>query len=100
MLMLGPMLDAQEAQNIGLLNKTVPSGDLQAEVDRLADKLAKGPSLALKFTKMAINHSLDRELSTQLDFEAYAQTTCMLSHDAREGAQAFLDKRKPVFSGK
>ncbi len=98
--MLGTMLSAKEAQEIGLINKTVPPGELEGEVDRLADQLVSGPSFALKFTKLAINHSFDRDLSTQLDFEAYAQTTCMLSQDAKEGAQAFLDKRKPVFRGR
>jgi len=100
MLMLDFLVSAQEAEKMGLINKVVSSGELQGEVDRLADQLAQGASLALKFTKMAINQSLDKDLSTQMDFEAYVQTTCMLSQDVREGVQAFLEKRKPIFCGR
>jgi len=99
MLMLGFLLSAKEAQKMGLLNKAVPSGELRGEVDRLAERLSKGPPLALKFTKMAMSQSLDKDLSTELDFEAYAQTICMLSRDVQEGVQAFLDKREPIFRG-
>lgn len=100
MLMLGQLVGAKEAQAMGLVNKAIPSAELQGEVERLADQLVKGPSLALKFTKMAISQSLDKDLATELDFEAYAQTACMLSQDVKEGVQAFLDKRKPTFQGR
>ncbi len=100
MLMLGEMIEAQEAYNLGMLTRVVPFENLDDEVSRFADKVIRGPSLALKMTKKALAFSLDKDLITELDFECYAQTLCIQSADAREGVEAFIEKRKPVFQGK
>ena len=99
-LMLGEMIEAREAYNLGLLTRVVPPENLDDEVNRFVDKIINGPTLALKMTKRALIGSLDKDLSTELDFECYAQTLCIQSADAREGVRAFVEKRKPVFQGK
>ena len=53
----------------------------------------------MEFSKKAVLRSLDNDLDAQLFFESYAQEVCRYSEDAREGIQAFLDKRAPEFKG-
>jgi 2-(1,2-epoxy-1,2-dihydrophenyl)acetyl-CoA isomerase len=100
MLMLGEMIEAPEAYRIGMLTRVVPAENLDEEVGRFVNKILNGPTLAIKMTKRALAGSLDKDLTTELDFECYAQTLCIQSADAREGVQAFVEKRKPVFQGK
>jgi 2-(1,2-epoxy-1,2-dihydrophenyl)acetyl-CoA isomerase len=100
MLMLGEMIEAPEAYRIGMLSRVVPPENLDGEVDRFANKILNGPTLAIKMTKRALAGCLEKDLTTELDFECYAQTLCIQSADAREGVQAFVEKRKPVFQGK
>jgi enoyl-CoA hydratase/carnithine racemase len=100
MLMLGEVIDAPEAYRIGMLSRVVAPENLDEEVDRFVNKILNGPTLAIKMTKRALAGSLEKDLTTELDFECYAQTLCIQSADAREGVQAFVEKRKPVFQGK
>ncbi len=100
MLMLGEMIDAQEAFRIGMLTRVVSPEKLDEEVNRMAKWILSGPTLAIKLTKRALSSSLDKDLATELDFECYVQTQCIQSADAREGAQALMEKRKPVFQGR
>ncbi|MFQ5918010.1 MAG: enoyl-CoA hydratase/isomerase family protein, partial [Candidatus Binatia bacterium] len=100
LLLTGAVIDAKEAECIGLVNKVVPPDEPNEVVAVLANRLAKGPTFALKMTKKALYNSLDNDVATQLDFEAYAQSLCFQTEDHKEGVKAFLEKRKPVFKGK
>lgn len=100
MLMLGEVIDAKQAYGLGMLSRITSAEDLDKEVNRFAEKILAGPTLAIKMTKRALAGSLEKDLSTELDFECYAQTLCIQSADAREGVQAFMEKRKPVFQGR
>lgn len=100
MLMLGELIEAPEAHRLGMITRVVPQDSLDDEVGRFVKKILNGPTLAIKMTKKALTRSLDKDLSTELDFECYAQTLCIQSADAREGFEAFRDNRKPVFQGK
>jgi enoyl-CoA hydratase/carnithine racemase len=96
----GEVIDAQEALRIGLVNRVVPHDELDRTVDDYARRLAGGPPLGLEFTKAALNASLERSMDAEFDFETYAQTLCILSDDHLEGANAFKEKRAPVYSGR
>ncbi|MBM3166986.1 MAG: enoyl-CoA hydratase [Chloroflexi bacterium] len=100
LLMLGQVINAQEAVKIGLIHKTVPASELDGNVDELAKRLASGPPVALRLTKRALWNSLDRDILSEFDFEAYAQGVCFQTEDHKEGVKAFLEKRSPIFEGR
>jgi len=94
------MVDAKEAERIGLINKAVPADELDNEVNTLAKKLAEGPTVAFGIAKKIINKGLSMDLSSVLECEAFGQTIAGTTEDAREGFMAFLEKRKAEFKGK
>ncbi len=93
----GEMVEAREAQRIGLVNRVVADEELRAEVEDLAGRLVEKPHLPLRLAKRAVRRSLDSSLEEMLDYELEAQTRCFESPDAREGVRAFLEKRDPEF---
>jgi len=94
------MVDAKEAERIGLINKVVPANELDNEVNTLAKQLAEGPTLAYGMAKKIINKGLNMDLGSVLECEAFGQTLAGTTEDAREGVTAFLEKRKPEFKGR
>ena len=96
----GDMIDAKEAQRIGMVDKVVPAENLDSTALDLAKKLAKGAPLAIGLSKKALNAALDTDLKTALEFDLDAQSACLQSEDAREGMTARAEKREPVFKGK
>jgi len=94
------MLDAKEAERIGLINRAVPADELDNEVNTLAKQLAEGPTVALGIAKKIINKGLSMDLSSVLECEAFGQTIAGTTEDAQEGVMAFLEKRKAEFKGK
>lgn len=99
MAMTGRKIKAEEALQIGLVNRVVPDDQLAEETGKLAAKLAALPPRGIGLTKRAINAAWNNDLTTQLDYEAMLQTTAGQTHDHREGVVAFLEKRKPDFKG-
>ena len=96
----GDIIDAQEAERIGLLNKVFPAKELMNKTMEIAKKIgSKGP-LALKLAKMAINMGMETGLHTGLGYERLARTLVHGSEDRVEGMHAFLEKRKPEFKGR
>ncbi len=95
----GKILDAEEAHKAGLLDELVPEGEALAAALRYAKELAKGPSVAIDLARRCIYKSLTATLDEILDYEAVAGTMSSDTQDAREGTQAFIEKRKPVFKG-
>lgn len=98
-LLMGTVFDAEAAAQAGLVHRVVAPDELDRVTGELAAQLAAGPPIATRFTKEGVNESLARSLTEDLDFEARAQTTCMMSADHREGMRAFLEKRVPKFEG-
>ena len=96
----GDIIDAREAERIGLLNKVFPADDLMDRTMEIARKIAaKGP-LALKLAKMAMNMGMETGLSLGLGYERLARTLVHGSEDRVEGMNAFIEKRKPQFKGR
>lgn len=100
LLFTGDFLDAEEAYRLGLLNKLVPSEKLQEEGMALARKIALGPPIAIKLTKMLIYKGLHMEFQTALQMAAACETITLTSEDRNEGVKAFLEKRPPQFKGR
>lgn len=98
--LLGDRFDAATAEKLGLVNRVVPAAELAAATTKLAQRLAAGPSLAYAGTKRLLQQSLNSALETQLQHEAESFALCASSADFQEGVTAFVEKRKPVFSGK
>lgn len=94
------MVDAQEAERIGIINKVVPAEKLDATVKELALSLASGPSIAFGLAKISVYQAQSLDLASALEAEARAQAICLHTEDHREGVAAFLAKRKPQFKGK
>lgn len=92
------IIEAGEAERIGLVNRVVPAEKLRAEVEELAGQLSRGPALANALTKAIINRSPQGTLDQVLEEEAAAQDICFRSADFKEGVRAFFEKRKPEFS--
>lgn len=97
--MTGEKIDAAEAHRIGLVNRVVPADELPDATAKLAGKLAKLPGKGLALTKRLLNASLDNDLNEQLEMEAFMQETAGKTADHIEGVSAFLEKRKPTFTG-
>jgi len=99
-IMLGDRMSADEARKIGLVRGVVPVDELMDEVNSLAQRLAKGPPLALKLAKHAVNAGSQFPSEVGLKVEAEAMGLLASTEDAMEGISAFFEKRKPEFKGK
>ncbi|BBO69802.1 crotonase [Desulfosarcina alkanivorans] len=99
MLFSGDPIDAQEAFRIGLVNRVFPAASLMNEAINLARKFAKRPRLALKANKTAASNGINVDLYSALAYEARCFEMLFSTHDLKEGMRAFLEKRKPLFTG-
>ncbi|MEY4607011.1 MAG: hypothetical protein RLY45_1771 [Actinomycetota bacterium] len=94
------IIDAGRAEQIGLVNRVLPDGELDSFVDGWARRLAAGPPIALAMTKRLLDNSLDATFEQALDDEARAQTVNFGTADTAEAMMAFVDKRDPRFEGR
>jgi enoyl-CoA hydratase/carnithine racemase len=100
LILTGRFVDAAEARAAGLVTSVVPQSELHNEVRAVADRiLAKGP-LAVRLAKLVVRAGMDTDLRTGLVVERLAQAVLYTTDDKREGATAFLDKRRPAFQGR
>ena len=95
----GDAIDAQEARDIGLVDKVVPHDELLATAKTLAGKMAKKAPIAISQAKLAVNRGVELDLEQAAAYEAEIFGMCFATEDQTEGMKAFLEKRKPSFSG-
>ena len=98
LMLLGDKLPATTAHEWGLINKCVPDAELLPAAMEYARALASGPA-SLGFIRNLVWEGLDASWQSQLEAEAYAQGDAARTDDAREGVQAFLQKRPAQFKG-
>lgn len=96
----GEMISAEEAHRLGLLNQLVAPEELLPTTYALARKMADGPPIAIRLAKRALYHNQEVDLRAALEFETFAQNVCRETADAREGVQAFVEKRPARFQGR
>jgi 2-(1,2-epoxy-1,2-dihydrophenyl)acetyl-CoA isomerase len=94
------IISAKEAEAIGIVNRVVPAGDLDAFVDHWASKLAAGPPLALSLTKTMLNNAFAVSMDQALEDEGRSQTVNFSTADTMEAMRAFMEKRDPKFEGR
>lgn len=99
MILTGDPVTAQQALASGLVTLVVKQEQLMESARQLAEKLAALPRLALQASKMLINRSQEVDLATGLEFEARTFGGIAHTQDLAEGTKAFLEKRKPNFTG-
>ncbi|MGA1421632.1 MAG: enoyl-CoA hydratase [Ilumatobacteraceae bacterium] len=98
--LLAEIIGANDAFEMGLVNRVLPDSEVDAFVDNWARKLAVGPPIALAQTKRLLNNSLNVTLEEALDDEAAAQTINFATSDTAEAMRAFIEKREPKFTGR
>ena len=101
MIFTGDMVDAAEAERIGLVNRVVPHDNLMKTAKELATKIAKNPPLAVAMAKADLYKAIaETDILKQMKREEKSQEKLMNTEDFMEAATAFLEKREPVFKGK
>lgn len=100
LMLLGEKLPAQEAQNLGLINWVVPAAEFESFIQRTARQLADGPTRVLGRTKQLVRTSFDHSWEQQSQREAEGIAFAGGTEDHLEGVRAFVEKRKPQFTGR
>ena len=98
--LLGDRFDAQRALELGMVNRVVALNEVEIETNKLAARLAMGPTAVYGRTKSLINESFDHTLAEHLQAEQNSFVASDQGADFAEGVRAFVEKRKPIFFGK
>src|SRR5690554_7260799 len=98
--MLGDKVSAVEAEKMGMIYRVFPAENFWEEAKKIAETLSQMPTKALALTKLLLNASLKNSLDEQLKLESVYQIEAAQTDDYNEGVQAFIEKRKPEFTGK
>lgn len=99
LMMTGDKVSADDAVALNMIYKAVEDDSFESEVNTFAQIIASMPTRGLGLTKKAVNMSFSNDLFQQLALEEDLQTEAGMTYDFREGVNAFLEKRKPVFKG-
>ena len=100
MMLLGERIHGPKAEAWGLIHKCVPDDAVHGEAMALAERLARGPTLAIGLMRQGLTAALESDYASALNAEADNQRIAGDSADAMEGAMAFLQKRTPSFEGR
>ena len=97
--LLGDNFSAPKAREMAMVNLVVPPDQLEPETRKLSERLAIGPTHVYGNTKRLLNRSLENEFESQLQMEAECFADCATRNDFKEGVTAFVEKRRPKFTG-
>ncbi|WP_066365424.1 enoyl-CoA hydratase-related protein [Neobacillus fumarioli] len=97
---LGEKIPADQALSLGLATKVYPADHFETEVQQFVDRIAAMPTKAVGLIKRTMKAARNLSFTDYLEEEAQGQRIAGLSRDHREGVQAFIEKRKPIFIGK
>jgi enoyl-CoA hydratase/carnithine racemase len=100
LLFTGDFLEADEAYRLGFLNRLVEEAELEATTMEMARKIAAGPPIAIRLSKLMLYKGLEFDLETALKMAAAAETITLTSQDHAEGTQAIRESRKPFYEGR
>src|SRR4051794_25636836 len=100
MILIGAPIASDEAQRIGLVNRVVPAAELMTEARKLAAQLAASAPIAMRYIINAVNKGVEMPFAEACQYEATLFGLVASTDDMREGTKAFLDKRKPTFTGR
>jgi enoyl-CoA hydratase len=100
LLFSGDIIGAEEALRIGLVNKVVPLASLMEEARAMALKFASQPRFALETLKSLVNNGLNMDMTSALALESRCLESMFGTEDQKEGVNAFIEKRRPVFTGR
>ena len=98
-MMLGDKISGEEAEKMGMIYRVCDDEKLNDEALAVAQQLAELPTVAIGLTKKLLNTSMTNNIEQQLREEGKVQVIAANSKDHKEGIKAFLEKRKPVFTG-
>jgi 2-(1,2-epoxy-1,2-dihydrophenyl)acetyl-CoA isomerase len=96
----GDFVDAQEALRIGYVSRVVPTDQLLPATRELAERIAKGPAVALQLAKRLVYRGWNASVEEALEAAGQAMAVVQSTEDAREGPRAFAEKREPQFKGR
>lgn len=96
----GEKIDAPKAKEVGLVTRVIADENWTSEVTQFASTLSQLPTKAIGLIKQQLNKSWEMPLDSYLESESYGQRIAGQSEDHKEGIQAFMDKRTPLFKGK
>jgi enoyl-CoA hydratase/carnithine racemase len=99
-ILTGDLLGAPEAYQMGLVSELVPDAEVEKRAVEMAKQIADLPPLAIEMAKEAVLRGMDASLDTGLALETKAIQLLFSSQDQKEGMAAFIEKRKPKFTGK
>ena len=97
---LGDKVSAEQAEQMGMIYRAIADEEFDAAVDAISAKLAAMPTMGIGYTKRAFNASFTNDLEQQLAVEESLQHAAAQTYDYNEGVSAFLEKRRPKFTGK
>lgn len=98
--MTNERVSAEDAARLGLVNRLVPDGELEARTLDFARQLARGPAVAQRYIKENVHAALDQTFEQYLDVEARNNVRCRLTQDCKEAVSALAEKREPRFVGR
>ena len=99
-MMTGEPVSAEKAEALGMIYAVYEDAEFESKTLELARSIAAMPTKGLGYTKRLLNQSFNNSLEEQLDLEAATQSLSAHTDDHKEGIQAFLEKRSPIFTGK